>query len=124
MTMPWLFWGIVVLAFVFSFTNGIIDGGSLVSSVIVTRVLEPVAALILVACAEIIGLFLLGHQVASTLGHQLVHVPVSMTSAGVLPVLVAALGGALVWNTSMWRLGLPTSSSHALVGGLVGAFVA
>ncbi len=120
----YLFWTVIGLAFIFGLTNGVIDGGGLASTVIVTRVLEPLPALLLVAVAEIAGLFLLGREVAHTLGRQMVHVPASVVPSQVLPVLAAALCGALVWNTAMWRLALPTSSSHALVGGLVGAFVA
>src|SRR4051812_6721237 len=101
MDTTFLFWMVISFAFVFGLTNGLMDGGGLVSTVIVTRVLAPLPALFLVAAAEMVGLFLLGHQVAHTLGHQLVHVPPSSNSAHVLPVLLAALGGSLFWNTAM-----------------------
>jgi len=121
MNLP-LFWLVIALAFIFGLTNGLIDGGSLVSTVIVTRVLDPLPALLLIAFSEMAGLFLFGHQVAQTLGHQMVHIPAMNGDVRLFPVLLAALTGALAWNSLMWRWALPTSSSHALVGGLVGAF--
>ncbi len=119
-----LFWTVISLGFLFGCTNGLIGGASLVSTVIVTRVLDPLPALLLVAVAELSGLFLLGHAVAHTLGHQMIHIPASAGATGVLPVLIGALTAALGWNVLMWHLALPTSSSHALVGGLAGAFIA
>jgi PiT family inorganic phosphate transporter len=84
--------------------------------------LEPLTALLVVALAEFGGLFLFGRRVADTLGGQMLHVPVGAGHTVVLAVLLAAVCGALLWNSIMWRMALPTSSSHALVGGLVGAF--
>jgi len=118
-----LFWLVIALAFVFGLTNGFIDGGGLVSTVITTRVLDPLPALLLVAAGEMVGLYLLGQQVANTLGHHMISFPKDTSTIRQLAVLVSALIGALAWNTTMWRLALPSSSSHALVGGIAGAFV-
>jgi PiT family inorganic phosphate transporter len=114
---------VVALAFVFGLTNGFIDGGGLVSTVVTTRALEPFAALMLIAACEIAGLFLLGQAVARMLAHHMVVFPASAPPRETLGVLASALAGALVWNTGMWRLALPSSSSHALVGGMVGALL-
>lgn len=93
----------------------------MVSTVIATRALEPLPALLLAAAGEIIGLFALGHAVAHTVGVRLVSIPSGLPGEAGLWALVCALAGALVWNTTMWRLGFPSSSSHAILGGLVGA---
>lgn len=118
-----LFTLVVLLAFIFGLTNGFIDGGSLVSTVITTRTLEPLPALLIVAVCEMLGPFFFGHAVIDTLGNHLVRFPSITPAAERLGLVGAALLAALLWNTSMWRLALPSSSSHALVGGLVGAFV-
>jgi inorganic phosphate transporter, PiT family len=116
-----LFSAVIALAFVFGLTNGFIDGGGLVSTVITTRALEPLPALLLVAAGEIAGIFLFGQAVTHMLAQRLVIFPVSASALQILGVLASALLGALVWNVGMWRLALPSSSSHALVGGIVGA---
>ncbi len=114
--------GIVLfLTFIFGVTNGFLDGGSLVSTVIATRAMEPAAAIILVATCEMAGLFLFGHAVIHTFGFQLLQTDPAGSSQKFLIVLVCALSGALVWNLAMWNWALPSSSSHALLGGLAGA---
>src|SRR5271154_5233649 len=118
-----LFWMIVGLAVIFGMTNGFIVGGSLVSAVITTRALTPLTALLCVAACEIVGVFLLGQAVVRMLGQQLVVFPASDSALRMLVVLASAVAGALSWNLVMWRLALPTSSGHALVGGLAGSFV-
>src|SRR5258708_15630729 len=118
-----LFTLVIVLAFIFGLTNGFIDGGGLVSTVITTRALEPFWALLLVAVGEVAGILLLGQAVAHMLAQHMVVFPLAASPVQALGVLAAALAGALVWNTGMWRLALPSSSSHALVGGLAGAML-
>jgi PiT family inorganic phosphate transporter len=118
-----LFSVVIMLSFVFGLTNGFIDGGGLVSTVITTRALEPFGALMLVACGELLGLFILGQAVTYMLAQHLVNFPVGSSALQMLSVLTCALLGALIWNVSMWRLALPSSSSHALVGGLAGALI-
>jgi PiT family inorganic phosphate transporter len=118
-----LFIGVILLAFIFGLINGFIDGGGLVSTVIATRALEPMPALLLVACGEIAGVLLLGQAVARMFTHHLVTFPAGAPSLQILAVLFCAVSGALIWNTGMWLLALPSSSGHALVGGIVGALL-
>jgi PiT family inorganic phosphate transporter len=119
-----LFIVVIALAFTFGLTNGFIDGGGLVSTVIITRTMEPLGALLLVAVGEIAGLFLMGQAVAQMLMRHMVVLPPAAPPLQVLSLLTAALLGALVWNTGMWRLALPSSSSHSLIGGIIGAVLA
>lgn len=116
-----LFGSILILVFCFAMTNGFLDGGGIISTVIATRALNPIPALILVALCEACGLFVLGHAVAKTVGTRLLAFPAGGPPDKILWVLVCALLGALGWNVLMWRWSLPTSSSHALIGGLLGA---
>jgi PiT family inorganic phosphate transporter len=109
--------------FLFTLTNGFIDGGSLVATVITTRILPPLTGLIVVIICEIVGLFLLGHHVIQTFG-RIVIFPEAGRSLWLLSVIAAGLLGALIWNFLMWLLSLPSSSSHALLGGLLGAVMA
>lgn len=120
----YLFVGVVLLALLFALTNGFIDGGGLASTVIISRSLSPFPALLLVAFCEGIGLLSLGRQVVHTLARDLVVYPPGATSLELLLIPLAALLGALGWNLSMWRRGVPSSSTHALLGGLAGAIVA
>jgi PiT family inorganic phosphate transporter len=116
-----LFILVVVLALIFGITNGFIDGGSLVATVITTRALAPGRALMLVAVCEMVGIYALGRAVTQLLGLHLVDMSLAPQAVEALAVLGAGLLAALLWNTSMWWMALPSSSSHALVGGLVGA---
>lgn len=115
-----LFIAVMTLILGFTMTNGLMDGGGIVSTVIMTRTLEPFTALCLVACCEIAGVFLFGHAVVRTVGLTMVSFPGGADVTMKLGTLLSALTGALVWNTAMWRLSLPSSSSHALLG-LIGA---
>jgi inorganic phosphate transporter, PiT family len=120
----WLFAIVVLLAFLYGLINGFMDGGGLVSTVIMTRVMEPLPALLWVAVGELAGLFLLGHAVAEMLTKNMIRFPQGAPRAEMLAVLIAAMMAALIWNTLMWRRALPSSSSHALVGAIVGAVAA
>ncbi len=109
--------GLVVLALVFDFVNGFHDAANSIATVVVTRVLSPKKAILMAAFANFIGFFFFfGVAVASTIGEGIVP-PAFMT----LKVAAAALAGAIIWNGVTWLFGIPASSSHALVGGLVGA---
>lgn len=121
MTNEMLFWLVLSLIFLFALTNGFLDGGGLLSTVITARTMDPIPALLLVVVFEIAGLFLLGHAVTHLLGSKLIALPADTGPREILVVLMAALSGALGWNLIMWRAALPTSSSHALLGGLIGA---
>src|SRR5258706_9951779 len=112
---------LLVLIFCFTLTNGFLDGGGIVSTVVTTRVMEPLSALMLVAICEVLGVFLFGHAVVRTIGLSMITFPPATSAPVVLSVLLAATGGALVWNSAMWHYSWPSSSSHALLGGLLGA---
>lgn len=109
---------VVGLAVLFGFLNGMRDSSNIVATMISSRAFHPQAALAITAVAEFLGPFLFGVVVANTIGSQVV-------DAGVLTLgeIAACLIGAIVWNLTTWLLGIPGSSSHALIGGLVGAVV-
>lgn len=107
---------LIALALLFDFLNGVHDSSNLVATVISSRALPPRWALTLTAAAVFTGPFLLGVAVAETIGAQVV-----VSSAITLEVILAALCTAILWNLLTWFLGVPSSSSHALIGGLVGA---
>ncbi len=110
--------GIIAVAYSFDFINGFHDAANSVSTVISTKVLAPVAAVTMAAFFNFIAFLIFGVAVATTVGKNLI------SSAVVDPNLIlAALIGAIVWDLITWYLGLPSSSSHALIGGLVGAAV-
>lgn len=121
--MPWEIWGSsnLVAAFIgvalfFDFINGFHDASNIVATVISSRVMSPRNALALSAMAHFCAPFLFGAAVATTIGYEVVDPhSISMT------VLLAALVGAIVWDLVTWFFGLPSSSSHALVGGIIGA---
>jgi PiT family inorganic phosphate transporter len=121
MTPAVLFGMLLALIFCFTLTNGFLDGGGIVSTVITTRAMEPLPALMLVACCEVVGVFLFGHAVIRTIGLNMITFPPAAPTKEVLSVLLAGTAGALVWNSAMWRFSWPSSSSHALLGGLLGA---
>jgi len=108
----------VVLALLFDFSNGWHDCANAVATVVSTRVLSPLAAVMLAGALNVAGAFF-STAVAKMIGGGIVF-PEAITSA----VVAAALAGAILWNLVTLILGLPTSSSHALIGGLVGSAVA
>jgi inorganic phosphate transporter, PiT family len=110
-----LFLSIVVLALVFDYINGFHDAANAIATVVSTKVLTPRVAVLYGSILNFVGA-LLGTQVAATIGTGLVDVEV-VTSE----VLLAALLSAIVWNLITWFKGLPSSSSHALMGSLLGA---
>jgi PiT family inorganic phosphate transporter len=109
---------VIVLALGFDFLNGIHDSSNIVATMISSRALSPRVALTMTAIAEFSGPFIFGVAVATTIGHDVV----AAESINTL-VLLAALCSAIIWNLLTWYLGFPSSSSHALVGGFVGAVV-
>jgi PiT family inorganic phosphate transporter len=109
---------IVLVAYTFDFFNGFHDAANAISTVVSTRVLSPQNAVVLAAFFNFIAFVVFGTEVASTIGSGIV-VP-SFVNPN---VVLGALVGAITWDIITWRLGLPTSSSHALIGGLVGAAV-
>jgi len=109
---------IIAIALGFDFTNGFHDAANAIATTISTRALSPRRALAMSAVLNLAGAFLTT-AVATTVGKGIVQ-----TTAISLPLVGAALIGAIIWNLTTWRLGLPSSSSHALIGGLIGAMLA
>ena len=109
---------VIILALIFDFLNGIHDSSNVVATMISSRAISPRFALGMTALANFIGPFVFGVAVANTIGHEIVAAEAISTQ-----VLVAALVSAIFWNLMTWYLGFPSSSSHALIGGFVGAVV-
>ena len=106
------------LALFFDFLNGFHDSANVVATIISSRAMSPRGALAMAAIAEFAGPFIFGVAVATTIGNEVVHAETINSQ-----VVMAALLSASLWNLLTWLLGLPSSSSHALIGGLVGAVV-
>ena len=110
---------VIGLALVFDFLNGVHDSSNIVATMIASLAFRPQVALGLTAVAEFFGPFLFGVTVATTIGEE-----VAQANVLNLDVIVACLFGAITWNILTWLLGIPSSSSHALIGGMVGAVLA
>jgi inorganic phosphate transporter, PiT family len=110
---------LIAVALVFDFLNGLHDAANSIATVVATRVLRPQTAVVWAAFFNFIAFAVFGLHVAQTVGTGIV-------SAGVVDgsVIFGALSGAIVWNIVTWNLGIPSSSSHALIGGLTGAAIA
>ena len=111
---------IIVVALGFDYTNGYHDSANAIATTISTEAMTPRSALALAAIMNVIGA-LVSTKVAATVGSGIIAAP---TGAGGLVVVFSALLGAITWNLLTWYFGLPSSSSHALIGGLVGAALA
>src|SRR5204863_3383607 len=109
---------IVVVALVFDFINGFHDAANSIATVVSTRVLTPLQAVVWAAFFNFVAAFGFGVQVATTVGKGVVE-PAVVDQW----VILAGLAGAIVWDLITWYWGLPTSSSHALIGGFAGAAV-
>ncbi len=109
---------LIISALLFDFLNGFHDSSNIVATPIASRALSPRAILWLAAVAHFIGPFLFGVAVAETIGKGLVE-PGLIT----MPVVIAAMLSAVVWNVVTWWFGIPASSSHALIGGVIGGVV-
>ena len=107
---------IIAVALIFDYINGFHDAANSIATVVATRVLSPGTAVAWAAFFNFIAAFVLGTGVASTIGKGFVNVQI------VTPwVVLSGLVGAILWDLLTWYLGLPTSSSHALIGGYAGA---
>lgn len=109
---------VVMLALGFDFSNGIHDAANSIATIVSTRVLTPLQAVVWAAFFNFIAAYVFGIHVAMTIGKGVVHPDAVDTY-----VILSGLLGAVLWNLFTWYLGLPTSSSHALIGGLAGAAV-
>src|SRR5918994_3540800 len=111
---------IVLVALAFDYTNGFHDAANAIAVAVSTKALTPRVALALAAVMNLVGA-LLSTKVAETVGAGIIDPP---TGSEGLQLVFSALVGAIVWNLITWYFGLPSSSSHALIGGLVGAALA
>ena len=109
---------VILLGLLFEYVNGFNDAANAIATVVATRVLSPRQAILMAAACNLIGA-LMGTAVATTIGLGLVEM-----EGITLPTLLSALVAAVIWNLTTWRLAIPSSSSHALIGGLCGAAVA
>lgn len=109
---------LIILALSFDFLNGVHDSSNVVATMISSRAMGPRSALLITALANFAGPFIFGVAVANTIGHEIVSSDTINMS-----VLIAALISAVVWNILTWILGIPSSSSHALIGGIIGSVV-
>ncbi|MDR3557542.1 MAG: inorganic phosphate transporter [Syntrophobacteraceae bacterium] len=111
---------VIFVALIFDFTNGAHDSANAIATVVSTKVLPPIAAVMMAAILNLLGA-LIGTHVAQTVGGGIVHPGMIK---GCQALTLAALFGAIAWNILTWYMGLPSSSSHALIGGLIGATLA
>ena len=111
--------GLIITALCFDFINGFHDAANSIATVVSTRVLSPLQAVIWAAFFNFVAAFTFGTAVAKTIGNGMIDIS-AVTSA----VIFGGLIGAIVWDLITWYFGLPTSSSHALIGGYAGAAVA
>jgi PiT family inorganic phosphate transporter len=110
---------VVILSLVFDFTNGMHDAANSISTIVSTRVLSPRLAVIWAAFFNFVAFLVFGTAVAKTIGKGMIDI-----STVTPTVILAAVAGAITWNLITWYFGLPSSSSHALIGGYAGAAIA
>src|SRR5256884_4262508 len=115
----WFVLAILVVAFIFDFINGFHDAANSIATVVSTRVLSPSAAVVWAAFWNFVAAFVFGTAIAKTVGKGLIDITIVDST-----VVLAGLLGAIIWDLVTWWLALPTSSSHALIGGYAGAAVA
>ena len=114
---------IIIFALVFDYVNGFHDAANSIATVVATRVLSPGVAVAWAAFFNFIAVVVFGTAVAKTIGGDMVNIAV-IPQGDQLYVLLAGIVGAIIWNLITWWLGLPTSSSHALVGAYAGSAIA
>lgn len=110
--------GGIVAALFFDFVNGFHDSANAIATVVGTRVLKPLHAVSIAAFANFIGPFIFGTAIAATVGKGIIQPEFSTVE-----VILAGLIGAIIWDLVTWFFGLPSSSSHALIGGLIGSAI-
>jgi inorganic phosphate transporter, PiT family len=115
----WFVLAILVVALIFDFINGFHDAANSIATVVSTRVLSPTAAVVWAAFWNFVAAFVFGTAIAKTVGGGMIDLSTVDST-----VILSGLLGAILWDLATWWVGLPTSSSHALVGGYAGAAVA
>jgi PiT family inorganic phosphate transporter len=115
----WVVILLVAMALVFDFMNGFHDAANSIATVVSTGVLKPTQAVVFAAFFNFVAIFVFHLSVAATVGKGIVQPEIVDTH-----VVFGALAGAIVWNVITWYYGIPSSSSHALIGGIVGASIA
>ncbi len=110
---------LVIVALAFDFLNGLHDAANSIATIVATRVLQPHWAVLFAGTFNFLAIFVFGLHVAETVGKGIIEASIVDPS-----VIFAALMGAIVWNIVTWLYGIPSSSSHALIGGLIGAGIA
>ena len=111
--------GLIAVALLFDFLNGLHDAANSIATIVSTRVLRPQYAVLWAAFFNFVAFLVFGLHVANTIGTGIIEPEVINAQ-----VIFAALVGAIVWNLVTWALGIPSSSSHALIGGLLGGGIA
>ncbi|HSA75654.1 MAG TPA: inorganic phosphate transporter, partial [Candidatus Nitrosocosmicus sp.] len=106
----------IISALIFDFVNGFHDAANAIATVVGSRILKPLQAVTISSVSNFIGPFIFGTAVAATIGKGIIKPEFATTE-----VIFAGLVGAIVWNLITWYIGLPSSSSHALIGGLIGS---
>jgi PiT family inorganic phosphate transporter len=114
----------ILLALFFDFINGFHDSANAISTIVATKVLTPIRAVGMAAVGNLIGPVFFSTAIAATIGKGILKVELAPNNEILVGMVFSALVGAIIWDLITWYLGLPTSSSHALVGGLVGAGLA
>ncbi|MBF0183016.1 MAG: inorganic phosphate transporter [Magnetococcales bacterium] len=111
----------VVIVLIFDYTNGFHDAANIIGTIIASRAMTPIQSVIIVGTFEFLGPILGGTAVANTIGKFITIGDVPATLS--LTIVLCGIWGAIFWNMATWWYGIPSSSSHALVGGLIGAVV-
>jgi PiT family inorganic phosphate transporter len=114
---------VVALALFFALTNGFNDSASQVAATITSRSISPMAALLIAATSNFFGAYFLGTAVVKTMVKDIVNIEALNKDSLSVVVIISALVGAISWNIITWYFGIPSSSSHSLIGGMVGAFI-
>ena len=110
---------VIAVALIFDFLNGVNDAANAIATIVVTRALTPLQAVFMAAAANFAGVFIFGVAIATTIGKGIIDI-----NYITVPLILAALIGAIIWNVLAWFRGLPISCSHTLVGGLIGSAIA
>ena len=112
----WVIWAVVLLALAFDYINGFHDTANAIATSVSTRAIAPKTAVMMAATLNFLGA-MVSTGVAKTIGGDIVTAPEMINGE----IIVAALVGAIFWNLLTWWYGIPSSSSHALIGGIIGA---